>query len=110
MPPKTLGYLHAKLDRFNGRTKCFYSGLKPLWHSEVEQILQEKYKIRFVNLNHADHSSWDESYEKSYNRVAKAFIRHKYGVDVIELCLTTAEYRYRSQEKEKKSKQIQISA
>lgn len=110
MPPKTLGYLHAKLDKFTGRTKCYYSGLRPLWHQEVEHLLLEKYKVRYVNLNHADHSTWDETYEKSYNQVAKDSIRQKFGVDVVDLCLTTVEYQYRSQELAKKSNQAQISA
>lgn len=110
LPPSTLGTLHAKLDLSNGLTKVFYSGLEPLWYSDAEQILREKYRIQYVNLNHLDHSEWHETYEKSYNRVSKSHVRRRLGVDVIELCLTRAEFQYRSQEKVNLSKQIQISA
>ena len=95
IPPSTLGWFHAKVNAKQDIVKLYYNGLRPLWHADVELMLAKDYEIDYVNLNHLDHSEWHEAYEKAYNKVTRSVIRHKFGVDVIDLCLTKAEFRYR---------------
>ena len=96
IPPQILGYAHAKLDISHGTLKVYYSGLKPLWHFDTESLLLNDYQIEYMNMNHQDHSEWHESYENAYNRVSSKAIRQKFGVDVIDLCLTKAEMQNRT--------------
>ena len=97
VPPAFLGWFHAKLDLKHGITKSYTSGLKHLWHYDIEKVLWDDYRIEYINLNRTDYSQWHEAYENSYNRVSQSFIRQTHGVDVIELCLTKAEFRHREQ-------------
>jgi hypothetical protein len=103
VPPQILGYAHAKLDVSHDILKIYYSGLKPLWHVESEATLLNDYQIEYVNMNHQDHDEWHDSFENAYNRVASKAIRGKFGMDVVELCLTKAEMQYRT-------KQVQFTA
>ena len=97
VPPALLGNLHAKMDVSNDVLKVFYRGLKPLWAADTESVLLATYKIEYINLNHFDHLEWYEAFENAYNRVSQVAIRHKFGIDVVELCLATAEFRHREQ-------------
>ena len=97
MPPQALGWFHAKMDQRHGITKFYYNGLRPLWHADVELTLAKDYQIEYLNVNNLDHSEWHELYENAYNRVARELIKKKFGVNVVDLCLTKAEFRFREQ-------------
>ena len=99
IPPATLGWFHAKINKKQNIAKTYYNGLRPLWHADAELLLARDYDIEYLNLNHLDHSEWHEAYEQAYNKVSRAMIRSKFGVDVIELCLTKAEFRYRENQR-----------
>jgi hypothetical protein len=106
VPPTALGFIHAKLDLSHGVTKCYYTGLRPLWHSKAEAMLLVDYKIRYENLTYPDHPEWHQSYQNAYNKVSQSVIRQEFGVDVVELCLTKAESQYRSNHRNR----VQIAA
>ncbi|MEI8282508.1 MAG: hypothetical protein WCG75_08900 [Armatimonadota bacterium] len=97
VPPTLLGNFHARMDVSNDVLKVFYRGLKPLWAADTESVLLSSYKIEYINLCHFDHLEWYEAFENAYNRVSQVAIRHKFGIDVVELCLATTEYRHREQ-------------
>ena len=110
LPPNALGWFHASLDVKHGISKCYFNGLLPLWHAEAKKILDEDYQIDLVNLNHLDHSGWHVAYESAYNRVSRAEIKRKYGVDVVELCLIKAESNFRNNHQLQVPKQGQLTA
>lgn len=99
VPPAFLGNFHARMDVSNDVLKVFYRGLKPLWAADTESVLLTAYKIEYINLSHFDHLEWYQAFENAYNRVSQAAIRHKFGLDIVELCLATAEVRYREQDR-----------
>ena len=101
VPPQILGNAHAKLDVSHDILKVYYSGLKPLWHLDSEETLRTDYEIEYLNINHLDHCQWHESYETAYNRVSQKALRDKFGMDVVDLCLTKAELNFRSQQIQK---------
>jgi hypothetical protein len=110
IPPSILGFIHAKLDISHGKTKVYYCGLKPLWHMDAEKVLFDLYQIQYENLQNHDHPEWHETYKNAYNRVTAAAIRQKFGLDIVELCLTQTEFQYRSKQRIKGSASVQIVA
>ena len=83
------------MDSSHGNLKVYASGLHPLWHEEAKNLLRTEYQVEYLNINFRDNSGWNDAYELAYNRVALAEIRHKFGVDIVDLCMTKAESDFR---------------